>query len=217
MEPYYQDDFATIYHGDCREVLPHIGTVSAVVTDPPFNVGKDYGTHQDGLSDDEYLDLIGSVARAADVQAWVTPTVQLSRFTSVLGPDAHPVVVRRGAQGPLRFGWSDQFLLVLVRGKPSRPVPNLWDGVRLPDEGYYYREETYGHPGTTSLGVMQRLVDLLVPSDGVVLEPFLGTGTTLRAAKNIGRRAIGIEIDEHWCEVAATRLAQEVLDFGGVA
>ena len=217
MTPYYKDDFATIFHADCREVLPQIGPVAAVVTDPPFNVGKDYGTHQDALSDGEYLDLIRAVARAAEVQAWVTPTVQLSTFTSVLGPDAHPVIVRRGAQGPLRFGWSDQFLLVLVRGRPSRPVANLWDGVRLPDEGYYYHEPTFGHPGTTSLGVMQRLVDLLVPADGVVLEPFLGTGTTLRAAKNIGRRSIGIEIDEHWCEVAATRLAQEVLDFGGVA
>ena len=211
-EPYYQDDSVTIYHGDCREILPSL-RVGATVTDPPFNVGKDYGTHQDDLSESEYDELLRLISEVSATQAWVTPTVQLSRFTSILGADAHPVVVRRGAQGPIRFGWSDQFLLLLVRGKPLKAVSNLWDGIRLPDEGYFYRGENYGHPGTTAEPVMARLIEVLTEPPSVILDPFLGSGTTLRAAKNLNRKAIGIEIEEKYCEIAANRMSQEVFDF----
>ena len=210
IKPYYEHAGITIYHGDCRDILPALSP-DTVVTDPPFNVGKNYGVHRDDMSDEEYNELLMLVAGSCSVQGWVTPTVQLARFTSILGNDAHPVVVQRRAQGPIRFGWSDQFLLLLVRGKPAKSVSNLWDGIRLPDEGYLYDGESYGHPGTTAEGVMVRLVGLLAPAGATVVDPFLGTGTTLRAAKQLGRKAIGIEIEERYCEIAAKRLAQEVL------
>jgi DNA modification methylase len=215
IAPYWSDGNCTIYHGDCREVLPTL-VAEVVITDPPFNVGKDYGVHSDDLAADEYNALLAVLADACERQAWVTPTIQLGCFAAALGAAAHPVVVRRHAQGPIRFGWSDQFLMVLVRGKPARAVSNLWDGVRLPDEGYFYRDPTYGHPGVTSIGVATRLVDLLAGQGGLIVDPFAGTGTTLRAAKNFGLRSIGIELDERWCEVAATRLGQEVLDLGAL-
>lgn len=211
MTPYYSQDGIVIYHGDCREVLPCLTTPAAIVTDPPFNVGKDYGTHQDDMTDGAYEELLCLVAGVCFFQGWVTPTVQLERFVRLLGCAAHPVVVRRGAQGPIRFGWSDQFLLLLVRGKPAKPVSNVWDGIRLPDEGYYYTGEAYGHPGTTAEGVMARLVDLLVPMGTLVVDPFVGTGTTLVAAKRLGRKAIGIELEERYCEIAAKRLQQGAL------
>jgi site-specific DNA-methyltransferase (adenine-specific) len=61
---------------------------------------------------------------------------------------------------------------------------------------------------------MEHIVATMSRPGDVVLDPFAGSGTTLRAAKDLGRRAIGVEIDEHWCAVAATRCAQDVLDFG---
>jgi DNA modification methylase len=85
----------------------------------------------------------------------------------------------------------------------------LWEDIRLKGEGYFFHEETYGHPGYTPYGICSRLIDLL-GQDGII-DPFCGTGTSLRAAKDRGIKAIGVELDEHWCEVAAKRMAQEVL------
>lgn len=67
------------------------------------------------------------------------------------------------------------------------------------------------HPTQKPLALLSRIVRSMVPVDGSVLDPFMGSGTTLRAAKDLGRRAIGIEIEERYCEIAANRLAQGVL------
>jgi site-specific DNA-methyltransferase (adenine-specific) len=91
--------------------------------------------------------------------------------------------------------------------------PNLWDGIRLKGEGYFFREYTYNHPGYTPYPIMRKAVELLSECGDVIVEPFSGTGTTLRAAKDTGRKAIGIEINERYCEIAAKRLAQRVLAF----
>jgi DNA modification methylase len=215
-EPYYSDDLVTLYHGDCRERLPSISG-DCLVTDPPFNVGKDYGTSGDALPLPEYEDMMRAVSTGGPTsQAWVTPTNRLAMFARILGDDARPVVIRRGAKGPKRWGWFDQFDMVLVRGKPRTYVTNLWDDIRLKGEGYFFREHSYDHPGYTPYPIMLRLVDLLADDDATVVEPFAGTGTTLVAAKHIGRRAIGIELDEAYCEIAAKRLTQDTL-FGGVA
>ena len=207
MKPYYTDDYVTLYHGDCRELLPSI-KADVVVTDPPFNVGKDYGTSTDDLDVEEYRSLMVAVAGAAERQAWVTPTNGLALFSALLGPEAYPVVVVRGAQGPKRWGWFDQFDMLLVRGKPLRYTSNLWTDIRLKGEGYFFRENDFGHPGYTPMPIMARLVGLM---GGPVLDPFAGTGTTLIVAKRGGVQAIGIEIEERYCEVAANRLRQEVL------
>lgn len=216
MKPYYEDDFATLYHGDCREVLP-LDDGDCLVTDPPFNVGKDYGTSDDALPMAEYEAMIHALSTSGpERQAWITPTNRLAMFARILGDEARPVVIRRGAQGPKRWGWFDQFDMALVLGKPREYVSNLWDGIRLKGEGYFFREHSYDHPGYTPYPIMLRLVDLLADEGAVVIEPFAGTGTTLVAAKQIGRRAIGVELDERYCEIAAKRLAQDTL-FGGVA
>jgi hypothetical protein len=124
---------------------------------------------------------------------------------------SHLVVIRRGASGPFRQGWSDQFEIALAVGKPNECVPDLWSDIRLKGEGYFFREETFGHPGYTPYPIMHRAVHLL--SKESVIEPFCGTGTTLVAAKKQGRRAVGIELNEAYCEIAAKRLSQEVLEF----
>lgn len=212
MTPYYDEDGITIYHGDCREVLLSLPAAELLVTDPPFNVGKDYGTHKDNLSTAEYRALLVSVEAAGPVkQAWVAPNLHLRLFMEVLGPDAKLVIARRGAVGPVRFGWLDQFECLLVRGKPSRPIRNLWDDVRLKGEGYFFREQTYDHPGYTPSPYFHKLIDVLTEPGDLVVDPFAGTGTSLVAAASAGRRAIGIEIEERYCEIAVQRLAQGVL------
>ena len=73
------------------------------------------------------------------------------------------------------------------------------------------------HPTAKPVGIVRPLIEYACPPGGMVLDPFMGSGTTLRAAKDCGRRAIGVEVDERYCEIAAKRMAQEALDFGGVA
>jgi site-specific DNA-methyltransferase (adenine-specific) len=79
------------------------------------------------------------------------------------------------------------------------------------------RQEPVDHPSPKPVGLLERLLSVVVPPAGVVLDPFMGGGSTLRAAANLGMRAIGVEVEERYCEVAAKRLAQGALDFGGAA
>ncbi len=213
MKPYYDDGKGiVIYHGDCREILPSLPKVDLVLTDPPYNCGKDYGTYKDNLSQYDYGDfmhtVVGWCRRIAENHFWIAPRYQIGLWSSLL-PDAHLIVVRRGATGPFRGGWLDQFEIALSVGKPNKCVPDLWDGIRLKGEGYFFREETYNHPGYTPYPIMARAADLL--SINVLCDPFCGTGTSLVAAKQLGRKAIGIEIEEKYCEISVQRLAQEVL------
>ena len=214
MKPYFHDDAVTIYHGRAEEVLSQISQVSLVCTDPPYNAGKDYGVASDNLAPEDYALFMERVVcesrRLAPKQAWVAPRYQMGLFTRLL-PDAHLVVIRRGAAGPYRGGWADQFETALTIGKPNQMVPDLWDDIRLKGEGYFFREETYGHPGYTPERLMKRFVSLLSEPGETVVDPFLGTGTTAWAAKTLSRKCIGIEVNERYCEIAAKRMAQGVL------
>jgi tRNA G10 N-methylase Trm11 len=214
MKPYYEEAGITIYHGDCRDVLPHLPNVDLVLTDPPYNVKKDYGQHDDGMPEVEYEVFMREVAalclNAADNQAWIAPRYKARLFTDIF-PNAHMIVILRGASGPFRQGWSDQFETALLVGKPLRCMPDVWSDIRLKGEGYFFREETFGHPGYTPYPIMARCASLL--STNSLIDPFCGTGTALRAAKDQGKRAIGIELNEAYCEIAANRLRQEVLQF----
>lgn len=214
MKPYFEEDGITIYHGDCREILPQLPKTDLVCADPPYNVGMDYGTHNDSMLEDEYAQwakqIVWDCRNMASNQFWVAPRYKMHLWTGLLH-DAHLITIRRGARGPLRHGWSDQFMTALAVGKPSRPFPDLWDDIRLKGEGYFFTEETFRHPGYTPYPIMARAVSLL--SESSVIDPLCGTGTTLRAAKDLGRHAIGIEIEEKYCEIAAKRLAQKVIHF----
>lgn len=215
MTPYYSEKGIVIYNADCRQVLPSL-SAALVCTDPPYNCGKDYGTWDDDLPVAEYQSIMREVVDysliAAPNQAWVAPRYQLRFWMGVL-PKSHLITIRRGARGPYRGGWSDQFEIALAIGKPNYAECDLWDDIRLKGEGYFFREQTFDHPGYTPYLIGKRFISLLSSPGETIIEPFAGTGTFLRAAKDLGRKAIGIEIEERYCEIAANRLRQEVLQF----
>ena len=91
-------------------------------------------------------------------------------------------------------------------------MSDLWKGIRLKAEGYFFREETFGHPGYTPYPILAKSIALLTDINETVLDPFSGTGTALRAAKDLNRKAIGIEINERYCEIAAKRMSQMVME-----
>jgi DNA modification methylase len=198
---------ATLYLGDCLEILPSLPKVDAVITDPPYNVGKIYGLHDDSMADSAYLEWCAARVRAAraiaDNQFWVAPRYKMSLWISLL-PEAHIIVIRRGAAGPFRGGWLDQFETALSVGKPAHVMSDCWDDIRLMGEGYFFREETYGHPGYTPYRIMERAISLLAQHS--LCDPFMGTGTSGEAAIKTGRKFIGIEIEPKYFNIACERI-----------
>lgn len=220
--PFYEDDKATIYWGDSLQVLPDLGPVDLVLTDPPYNVGKDYGGHDDSQTDDDYQAWLASVFAAADYDTLVFFPGKVNLFAAPdLLPDGFRVV--------RVLGWHrKEFAGDMWNGGPAMSwEPIVW-ATRLEKPffnkkfGHMGRDflvvpSTHGdprkawHPCPKPKRVMDWLVGLFATEGGTILDPFMGTGTTLRSAKDVGARAIGVEINEDYCRVAVRELAQEVL------
>lgn len=239
MTPYYADEWATIYHGNCLEVLPGlgVGAFASFVTDPPYTAAGSSSNGRSSNADDQFF-AFWFRAVAAKIRGavagdgagfvfcdWRTVGVLRSEFA--------------GVDTSMRFaggsGWTVSQALVWDRGgigmgSPFRNSYEMiafcrgpdWSGGHIPrdiptvlrGDWPYGRKENHG--AEKPVEVCARLVEWSRP-DGSVLDPFMGSGTTLVAAKNLGRRSIGIEIEERYCEVAAQRLSQGVLDLGGAA
>jgi site-specific DNA-methyltransferase (adenine-specific) len=225
MKPYYKHSGITIYHADCRDVLPTL-TADCVVTDPPYGVGL--GKHA-GANDKRARELKrGSYASYDDTpenyKATIVPAViaALARVKrgAVFGfapsiwllppPDTIGAVHVAAANG--RSPWGFQNLApVLLYGV----APNLHLGAK----NTVWRAKgtadvSCGHPCPKPVEWLAWLVGLASLPGETILDPFMGSGTTLRAAKDLGRKAIGIEIEERYCEIAAKRLSQETLALG---
>lgn len=206
MKPYYEEDGITIYHGDCREILPNIERSDVILADPPYANGTDYASYEDtprnlqelvegvGPFFDESVSAI--TCGVGNIHAWPKPDWVLAWFT--------PAGV---GSGPWGFCcWQP----ILVYG--ACPYSASGQGRRQDAVVCTESAEVNGHPCPKPIGLWKWLLKRISISDrDVVLDPFMGSGTTLRAAKDLGRRAIGIEICEKYCEIAAKRLAQKVL------
>jgi hypothetical protein len=217
VTPYYQDDFATIYHGDCREVLPGLTGSGSLLVDPPY--GIDYATgrpREDGNARSIAGDVDTAVRDA--VLAWWADAGPALVFGSwrVPKPDRTKGVLvwdKGGAlgMGDLSMPWKFDHEEVYVLGSGFVGRRDCGSVLRHPPEQSMGR----AHPHQKPVGLLSMLLAKL-PA-GCVYDPCTGVGSTLVAAKAHGRRSIGIEVSERYCEIAAKRLAQEVLDFGGVA
>jgi hypothetical protein len=217
--PYYERDGITIYHGDCREVLPLIapGSVDLVLTDPPYGIGWSRGVHtarnsksHDGiLNDHDTSTRDAALALVADV-----PAIVFGSFYAPYPANVRQVLIWQkpgdaGVVGSTTGFRRDAEPVFLVGPWPQRHV--RWSSVLASFAGSISAVATEtGHPHTKPLAMIRDLLERTQAE--TVLDPFMGSGTTLRAAKDLGRKAIGIEIEERYCEIAAKRLAQEVLD-----
>jgi site-specific DNA-methyltransferase (adenine-specific) len=241
MKPYYNHEGITIYHGDCRENGLMLGNCSVAITDPPYgetalawdNTCKGWLALLNAAS----LWCFGSMRfflenreefngwRFGQEIVWEKQNGSgfcVDRFNRVhelclhwyRGPwtDSHHDVPR--------ITGGDGTKSVRKRGQtPHRgTIGNTGyvdDGTRMMRSVFRCRNthSSAEHPTQKPLELLRSLVEYSCPPDGTVLDPFMGSGTSLRAAKDLGRKAIGIEIEEKYCEIAAKRLSQEVLCF----
>lgn len=215
MKPYYEHAGVTIYHGDCREVLPHI-TADVLVTDPPYGVEfdgkatKHTARGSGGYTVPDCGEVGPEVVRVA--LALVKRGAVFTgnrRLTSYPPPqDIGCIYCPSGAGiGPWGFVCFHPVAFYGRRLGPLRPASM---------ESFATADEC-GHPCPKPLPWLLWAVGMVSAPNETVLDPFMGSGTTLRAAKDLGRRAIGIELEERYCEIAARRLSQEVLPLGGAA
>jgi hypothetical protein len=220
MTPYYQDDHCTIYHGDCREITAWL-EADVLVTDPPY--GQSYVSggpriNAHGVrSVTPRKDVIGDkdcVARDAALAMWGNrPALVFGRWNLPRPAGVVDRLIWHKRNLPPGMGtntpWSpaDEEIYVLGRGWVGERHQNVipTDEARAGSGGL---AAILGHPTPKPLALM---VHLLERTTGVIADPFMGSGSTLKAAKNLGRKAIGVELSEQYCELAARRLAQEVL------
>lgn len=237
IHPYYEQDGITIYHGDCREVLPHLGRVDITLSSPPYNTiaatsasgmmreahHKQLGgylSHADDMPEPEYAEWMRSVfgrcRMITDGLVWVNHKTRYRDKVAIHPLSIFPwdfyseVVWDRGGSITLnarKFSPSHEYLI-------GFGTPHWWnDGMNSMMTVWRVNPERNvpDHPCPFPLALAEPIIEASCPPFGVVLDPFMGSGTTLVAARRLGRRAIGIEREKAYCDIAINRLAQQVL------
>jgi site-specific DNA-methyltransferase (adenine-specific) len=242
MKPYYEHAGITIFHGDCREVLSNVGHVDAIITDPPYglsligerHVGQagrgvrnlDFfpnDTLEDGMGHvDTILSALAVLEPHGCVYAWLGhhQFAKAALAFHEIGWQSRFLVWNRSAPVPPPpwSGWPSGATLCLFAyraGKKWAAAPDKMprSNVLTCDSYRAGNGDKNGHPTQMNPLLVDWPIMCSTEEGDTVLDPFAGSGTTLVAAKNLGRKAIGIEIEEKYCEIAAKRLSQEVFDF----
>ena len=245
IKPYYEHAGITIYHGDCREILPELPKVDLVLTDPPYGHNNNNGdlieNREKALGVDSSKSKSRPIANdgpeANDLVRWLFkesykllepgccccccccgggPDPQFARWSLWMDEVFNFKQMVVWDKGPMGMGWHYRrsYEVVLVGEKPgaacrwfdeTNKVENIIRGINkiIPDSDE--------HPTPKPIALMQHFIGLHTATGQTILDPFMGSGTTLVAAKNLNRKAIGIEIEEKYCEIAVKRLAQENL------
>jgi DNA modification methylase len=217
MKPYYQDSAVTIYHGDCSEYLLALPIPDLLFLDPPYGVElkgkrtkhsqKAMGGYMSCMDTLENVGLAVNIVAAGLFKRCILTPGTRNAFMYPPPADIGAMFFPSGA-GFGKWGFACSQPLFYYGPCPYNAArlgarPNSFSTTEAAEDN--------GHPCPKPIGVMSWLVKRGSLEGELVLDPFMGSGTTLRAAKDLGRKAIGIELEERYCEIAAKRMAQEVL------
>lgn len=201
MKPYYRADGITIYHGDCLDILPQLPKVDLVLTDPPYGIGIANNPvrqmHEKKKWDDSPVD-----------RKLLFKYIELGNYAVIWGGNYFALP-------------ENQCFLIWDKKQPEdlslAMCEYAWTNIKSPAKMYRksvfsYRKE---HPTQKPVGLMEWCITKADKhqENNLILDPFMGSGTTLVAAKQLGRKAIGIEIEEKYCEIAVQRLGQREINF----
>jgi site-specific DNA-methyltransferase (adenine-specific) len=209
-KPYYQDDAVTIYHADCRDILPDLPKVDLVLTDPPYGIDYQSSRRTDNQRKDKifgdkefplWLFNIKPLRATFVFCRWdILPILPLPKSFIVWDKLRH-------SMGDLNHEYGRQWEAIsfypeIEHQFIGRPI----DIIRVPCVPACDLQ----HPNEKPAAVVAHILTHNVGD--IILDPFLGSGTTAFAAKKLGRKCIGIEIEEKYCEIAAKRCSQTVMD-----
>jgi len=210
MKPYYQDEWVTIYHGDCREILPKLPKVDLVLTDPPYGLSLD--TTYSKFKNAKCYDVVSGDDTEFDPSLLLALDCKLiiwggNCFANRLPNHAGWLAWFKTARNATRIRQAEMELAWTNFITRSQAYRYTWIGV--------YREAgediPYCHPTQKPLSLMKWCL-MLVPDAQMILDPYLGSGTVAMASKLCNRKSIGIEIEEKYCEIAAKRCCQSVME-----
>lgn len=249
MTPYYQDEYITIYHGDCLEILPTLSGFDLAFADPPFNVGVKYENTKDRRSDyprwcSQWIKQTYQALNNSGTFYLMTITRHLQYLYPMMkrGHFINQVDWKNVAANANRRQFWPNYQPILVYGKTDQYYFNTyaqtrdngirrwggystehkgqlldyWDdipfvyagSIRHPEAIMKTGTNSKAHPAQMPEGLAVRILSFSCPPNGKALEVFMGTGTTLRVAKDLGIKAVGIDLSEKYCELAATRMQQ---------
>lgn len=241
MTPYYDDGQIQIWHGDCRDVFPYLDprSVDLLLTDPPYASGArrdaEKSVRGSMLREFDDADWFSHDAMTTWGFSWFLRSV-LTDLRPVLTIGAHMYIFSDWRQTPSVYGMVEatgyRVNHCLVWDKEHFGMGAYWrnqheniifasngmpEGMVDRGMGSVLRCKTVSssarvHPTEKPSGLMRQIIQ--AAPGGTILDPFMGSGPTLRAAKDLGRKSIGIEIDERNCEIAVRRLQQSVLPLG---
>jgi site-specific DNA-methyltransferase (adenine-specific) len=204
IKPYYQDEWVTIYHGDCREILPELPKVDLVLTDPIYQNINDY----------VWLFSQGKILKETGQLICYFADIYLPDLIKALNGNLKWVklIVERnvGTKGTLwkyHCKTGCKHAMWLLKDKLPPDINWTTDFIySIPDGKHVKHDWGKNYPS------IREIIGRHTQPDNLILDPFNGSGTVTSAAKNTGRKSIGIEIEEKYCEIAAKRCSQQVFD-----
>jgi len=223
MSLYYQDDFVSLYHGDCLTDHREWLNADVLVTDPPYGMaytgfGGRKGEPRRATGKLTVAGDADTTIRDAALALWKGPAIVFGKWSVERPKDTRQVIIwdksdNGPGMGAIDLPWGPSFEEAYVLGK----------GFTGKRESSVYRVKPYtsgdadrpDHPTPKPVGLMELLIAKCPP--GAIADPFAGSGATLIAAKNRRRKVIGVELEERYCEMIAKRLTQDVFDFGEIA
>ena len=207
-----------IYNLDTLEGLKKMPekSVDLVFFDPPYNVNKDYGVYKDNLPQDSYEKFMKEILEESKRISKRGVCVYIdwkhfALFWQKLLPEAEPIIIYKRSSGFIfsKLKIMQHHHIILTTAKALIPVKSVWDDIRVYGEGYLFKEETFGHPAQTSLKATKRVIETFSMKGEIILDPFMGVGTTAVASKQLDRNFLGFEINPEYIEIANKRLTQK--------
>ena len=220
MKPYFEDEFVTLFHGDCLEVTEWL-SADVLVTDPPYGIRvSQYANSKKRFTKRPEFDAVknddSTEARDAALNLWGKgPAIVFGSWRMPRPVNTKHRLIwhkTKSSPGMSSAPWfsAEEEIYIIGQGFTGKAEQNVYQTHEARMNKYGLPAQL-GHPTPKPVGLMERLIDKC--PNGVIADPFAGSGATLLAARNLGRKVIGVELEEKYCELMAKRLSQQTFQF----
>jgi site-specific DNA-methyltransferase (adenine-specific) len=218
MKPYFEDEYVTLYHGDCLEVTYWLDA-DVLITDPPYGIGYHSGGMSNAINPEKVVIANDKTLDVRDLvlSAWGDrPAICFGSWKQERPVNTRHRLIwykQNALPGMRATPWygADEEIYILGSGFIGKPEQNVLITKTRQDGAAGLVAQT-GHPTPKPIWLMERLIQK-TPQDWLIADPFAGSGSTLLAARNLGRKSIGVEMEEKYCELIANRLSQQSFVF----